>query len=261
MARPPKIPAGDKRQLSILLRGEQVEAANLMKAALGLELPDVIRGLLDWALPLDPADLACRGRAAVELLWRGVEHSDPLRSVVVAGWRGKPMLIPVEAAVTRADVRQLTKLVGMLTALGLPAPAAEGEDADEPPAAELPPGQRQRRPSPLPRRPPALADWAAWTPHALLTVLSTPAVRVFDTDVDGGGRPLAFLASAAVRSPASEPDGPRVEVEMQYDHPAVYLRELLALGGVRPIPGQWARLPWEAFEICWDRLPTEPRDG
>lgn len=187
MARPKKVPSSLTR--SVLFRTDQVERLEAVALEAGLDLSDLVRLAVDRAL--DEPVFAARSRrlAALELSLRRLDAAPELvRELVVTGWEGREMSVPLETPLRPPVVKLVRRCVRLLRELGMSPPSA---------------GPARRR-TPAPTRPEFPDTWATPVPDDLLYLLASPAARaVAPRDaVEPRSRPVGVVVDPTVVPPA-----------------------------------------------------------
>jgi hypothetical protein len=248
MAPPRKVPAGSTTR-SILLRLDQIAELEAEAEAIGVDLSDVVRGVVDLLFPADSATRWARTRAAVEVNRRwlaGLDGAvrDDLVRAVLDGWRGLEPRVPLRATGRAAAVR-VGETIRMLRRLD-PKPPKGAQEA-------------------LGRWTALAADWAGRITAGnadVLDLLASPATRCLSW-LDPKTRLPDVMVVAGV---IADRGGPAAE--LGYKAPGAALARLLRDGGVgEKMPHKFvpfiptAAAYWLDWKSLWSDRPPPSVQG
>ncbi|MFO0805503.1 MAG: hypothetical protein U0791_20555 [Gemmataceae bacterium] len=200
MGRLAKSPGGQTK--TVLLRRHQIDRITEMAERLGCDSSDIVRSSLDLLASRNENDVRARTAAALERNRRLLESiSWDLIPIVLRGWAGDEMLLPMKQARSASVVRLVDATAKMLKRLWSPPPRERVEGYFPTTGFEN-------------------------TADDLLTVLASPATRILQFPKRHDTFPLNIAVAQIVCDAIATSESPIV-AERQYEQPSSALKRLL----------------------------------
>jgi hypothetical protein len=198
---------------------------------LGCDTSDVIRASLDLLAAPEDSELRSRAYAALERNRRVLESIDSyLIKLVLEGWAGNEMLLRMEHARVPQVVRLLDATVKMIRRLH-PYSATHRSRIQAMPTTPFHDARDE-----------------------LLTLLSSPAVRVLTCVKNKADLPLNIAVAASICNPVAEGANAPVIAERQYARPAEALQALASEERIQDVTREFLGPLAEAFTFHVFRL-------